>query len=199
MKPRTVPARMSAKRRAQFEAEGRIPFSTIQRKQVSCGSTEGRAGEKPQYGLTHWRGSRKAVKSAQPTAITSIVESNGRIHEQPEAAHGNGCPKSRYQARSAGKPRKPIPSRKKRPRPVSKTQRLRLKALKLIRDRWWAEGKRTCGICGKEILERDEYTLDHIEPGSAKSDAEDNLQPAHFYCNVFLKGSKRNFTLKGKP
>lgn len=77
---------------------------------------------------------------------------------------------------------------------VSNKQKKRLAALKVIRDRWWSEGKRTCGICRRFIMERDEYTLDHIIPGHGKSDHESNLQPAHWLCNS-LKGSRRNFSL----
>jgi hypothetical protein len=161
---------MSARKLAEYKAKhGRLPYSTIQRKEKPCTST----------------GVRSA-KSFGCAAKTATLGQKSRISFAKTA-----------KTKSPIRKRKPIPSRKKRPRPVSKTQRLRLKALKLIRDRWWAEGKRTCGICGKEILERSEYTLDHIEPGSAKSDAEDNLQPAHWLCN-HIKGSRRNFTLKGK-
>jgi hypothetical protein len=111
------------------------------------------------------------------------------------------APKTRVKSISDSKLRKlggkipfsSIPQKRTKPRAISSTQRKRLKALKLIRDKWWAEGKRTCEICKKEILERAEYTLDHIEPGSAKSDAESNLQPAHWLCN-HIKGSRRNFT-----
>src|SRR5689334_18411808 len=76
----------------------------------------------------------------------------------------------------------------------SKRQKARLAELAEIRERWWREHRRMCGICHKEIFTRQAYTLDHIEPGSAKSDAESNLQPAHWICNL-IKGSKRNFTL----
>lgn len=44
-------------------------------------------GEKPQYGWTHWRGSRKRLNGLSPRPSF-----DGRIPEQPEAAHGNGCP-----------------------------------------------------------------------------------------------------------
>lgn len=69
----------------------------------------------------------------------------------------------------------------------------RLGRLDEIRNRWWKEGRRTCGICRKQISARANYTLDHISPGTAKSDAESNLQPAHYDCNI-EKGSRRNFT-----
>jgi 5-methylcytosine-specific restriction endonuclease McrA len=77
---------------------------------------------------------------------------------------------------------------------ITEHQKRRLAKLKEIRDRWWREGKRRCGICGKQINTREEYTLDHIEPGNHKSDDESNLQPAHGICNT-LKGSQRNFHL----
>lgn len=72
-------------------------------------------------------------------------------------------------------------------------QTARLKMLDEIRNRWWKEGKRTCALCHKEIRNRADYTLDHIIPGKAggcKDDAEANLQPAHWDCNV-AKGSTR--------
>lgn len=79
-------------------------------------------------------------------------------------------------------------------RKVSAKQRKKIKARRNIRERWWAEGNRTCGICGKPILEFEDMTNDHIEPGSGKSEAEDNLQPAHQLCNL-VKGSRRNFKI----
>lgn len=82
----------------------------------------------------------------------------------------------------------------KRVKQITQHQRDRLAALKVIRDRWWSEGRRMCGICHKPILTREEYTLDHIEPGHGKSDHESNLQPAHGHCNL-AKGSRRDFSL----
>jgi hypothetical protein len=71
--------------------------------------------------------------------------------------------------------------------------RERLARLAEIRNRWWAEGKRTCCLCGKLIRFRSEYTLDHREPGKmsgCKDHSLENLGPAHFICNV-EKGSRR--------
>jgi len=82
---------------------------------------------------------------------------------------------------------------KKFVRRVSAKQRKRMAARKKLREQWWAEGKRTCGICGREILEFEDMTNDHKLPGSAKSEAPENLQPAHHLCNL-LKGSKRNYS-----
>jgi len=93
------------------------------------------------------------------------------------------------------KPRKPIPK-------ISKKQIARQKILNEIRHRWWNEGKRTCGICKKEITDFNNYILDHILPRKmgrsaniCGTDSESNLQPSHGYpCNT-LKGSRRNFSL----
>ncbi len=54
---------------------------------ASCGGVERHGGGKAQYGGTHWRGS-----AAMPVQ---------QIPKEPEAAHGDGCPNSRYQSRSA--------------------------------------------------------------------------------------------------
>lgn len=51
-----------------------------------------------------------------------------------------------------------------------------------------------CGICDEEIRYFEDLASDHIEPGSAKSDSETNLHPAHQLCNV-IKGSQRNFKI----
>jgi 5-methylcytosine-specific restriction endonuclease McrA len=77
-------------------------------------------------------------------------------------------------------------------RKVSAKQRNKIAVRRKIRERWWAEGNRTCGICGLWILEFEDMTNDHILPGSAKDDSEANLQPAHVWCNN-EKGSIRNF------
>ena len=78
-------------------------------------------------------------------------------------------------------------------RRVSAKQRKRMAARKKLREQWWAEGRRTCGICGREIVEFSDMTNDHKLPGSAKSEAKENLQPAHHICNL-LKASKRNYS-----
>jgi 5-methylcytosine-specific restriction endonuclease McrA len=78
-------------------------------------------------------------------------------------------------------------------RRVSAKQRKRMAARKKLREQWWAEGRRTCGICGLPIQDFMDMTNDHILPGSGKSDAPENLQPAHSLCNL-LKGSKRNYS-----
>lgn len=104
--------------------------------------------------------------------------------------------RQRQPLRRSHKPlkRSRLKPRTKRIRKVSKKQRAKIAARKVIRIRWWAEGNRTCGICGKEILEFEDMTNDHIEPGYAKDDSEKNLQPAHQLCNL-LKGSRRNFKI----
>ena len=78
-------------------------------------------------------------------------------------------------------------------RRVSDKQRKRIAARRKLREKWWAEGRRTCGICGLPIREFEDMTNDHKLPGTAKSDAQENLQPAHSLCNL-LKGSKRNYS-----
>lgn len=48
----------------------------------------------------------------------------------------------------------------------------------------------TCALCGKEISNTQELTLDHIIPRSrGGSDKLHNMQPAHKHCNE-LKGNK---------
>jgi 5-methylcytosine-specific restriction endonuclease McrA len=89
-----------------------------------------------------------------------------------------------------------ITGKRKAIRKVSAKQRGKIKARRTIRERWWAEGKRTCGICGKPILTFEEMVNDHITPGSGKDDSEGNQQPAHGICNL-IKGSRRNFTISG--
>ena len=67
------------------------------------------------------------------------------------------------------------------------------KRLKKLRYKWWDEGRRICGICGKEIVDFYEYVLDHKKPGKmggCKDHSEENLGPAHWLCNL-EKGSKR--------
>jgi len=76
---------------------------------------------------------------------------------------------------------------------VSAKQRKKQADRRKLRERWWAEGNRTCGICGLPIRTFAEMTNDHILPGWGKSDAPENQQPAHIICNN-LKGSKRNYT-----
>ena len=73
-------------------------------------------------------------------------------------------------------------------------QRKRIAVRRTIRERWWDEGRRICGICDKQILTFEEMVNDHIEPGSGKDDSEANQQPAHGICNL-IKGSNRNFKL----
>lgn len=48
----------------------------------------------------------------------------------------------------------------------------------------------TCALCGKEISDACDLTLDHIVPRSCGgSDKLHNMQPAHKHCNE-LKGNK---------
>lgn len=72
-------------------------------------------------------------------------------------------------------------------------QAARLKMLDGIRNRWWKEGKRTCALCGKEIRNRADYTLDHETPGKmggCKNDDIGNLRPAHWSCNEDKGGTR---------
>ena len=64
-----------------------------------------------------------------------------------------------------------------------------------VRTKWWGEryGQLKCGICGRPIYTWDDLVPDHIEPGKmggCKDHSEENLQPAHSWCNL-EKGSKR--------
>lgn len=79
-------------------------------------------------------------------------------------------------------------------RKVSAKQRKKISVRRKWREQQWTEGNRTCGICGRPIVEFEDSTVDHIEPGYAKVDAPINWQMAHGSCNL-IKGSRRNFTL----
>jgi 5-methylcytosine-specific restriction endonuclease McrA len=104
--------------------------------------------------------------------------------------------KKRLEREFGGKlPYSTIAPKKKAVRRVSAKQRKKIAARKVIRLRWWAEGRRKCGICGRQIFTVEESTLDHIVPGSGKDDTERNLQMAHILCNN-EKGSRRNYTPK---
>ncbi len=79
-------------------------------------------------------------------------------------------------------------------RKVSAKQAARQANLNKIRIRWWNEGRHECGICHYKINSFDDYVLDHRKPrgmgGGKRDDSEENLQPAHFWCNT-EKGSRR--------
>jgi 5-methylcytosine-specific restriction endonuclease McrA len=67
-----------------------------------------------------------------------------------------------------------------------------------VRTKWWKErtGHLLCGICSKPIVRWEDLVPDHIVPGKmggCKDHSEENLQPAHHWCNR-EKGSRRNFT-----
>ena len=54
------------------------------------------------------------------------------------------------------------------------------KGFRKIRTSWWAQGHRTCWLCGKPITEQNDYTLDHVVPLSqGGTNALENLKPAH--------------------
>jgi 5-methylcytosine-specific restriction endonuclease McrA len=84
--------------------------------------------------------------------------------------------------------------RRKPPNRISAKQRGKIEDRKELCRKWWAEGRRVCGICHEPINTFEEMVPDHIEPGSGKSEDESNLQPAHGLCNQ-IKGSRRNFTI----
>lgn len=91
-----------------------------------------------------------------------------------------------------GTERKPIKKQSER-------QKLRLRKLEQVRKGWWKESESSgkpliCGICDEQIWHFEDLASDHIEPGSAKSDCETNLQPSHRRCNI-CKGSIRNFKI----
>ena len=77
---------------------------------------------------------------------------------------------------------------------VSTKQAAKQANLNKIRIRWWDEGRRECGICHCPISSFNDYVLDHRKPrgmgGGKRDDSEENLQPAHYLCNL-EKGSKR--------
>ena len=89
--------------------------------------------------------------------------------------------------------RTPLKRRRRPIRKVSAKQRVKMEENRALCDEWWAEGKKTCGICGLQINSRVFMTVDHILPGSGKDNSRANKQPAHRICNG-LKGSKRNYT-----
>lgn len=61
-----------------------------------------------------------------------------------------------------------------------------------------AGGKVLCAICKEPILNRDEFTADHIIPKSkGGKNAQTNLQPAHQICNT-KKGNTVTPTNSGK-
>lgn len=99
-----------------------------------------------------------------------------------------------YQAEHGRKPFSSITGQRKAVRKVSAKQRGKIGVRRRIRERWWAEGNRTCGICDKPILTFEEMVNDHIVPGSGKDDSEANQQPAHSICNL-IKGSRRKFKI----
>jgi hypothetical protein len=91
-----------------------------------------------------------------------------------------------------GKQRKPVKKQ-------SEKQKSRLQYLACVRRNWWKDSMASnkpliCGICDEEIRYFEDLASDHIEPGTAKKDSLDNLQPAHIRCNV-IKGSIRNFKI----
>ena len=64
-----------------------------------------------------------------------------------------------------------------------------------LRKKYWADHPKVmCGICGKEILQWEDFEFDHIEPrgmgGARRNDIGSNLRPAHHACNS-RKGSRR--------
>ena len=67
---------------------------------------------------------------------------------------------------------------------VAKTSR---RTTKIKLQLLWDKGKK-CGICGKEIKEFDDLTVDHIFPiAKGGKNVIENCQLAHKKCNV-LKG-----------
>ena len=65
---------------------------------------------------------------------------------------------------------------------------------KLRRWYWKTNFRIICTLCGKQILEWTDFTLDHKEPrgmGGARRQDKGNLRPAHFSCNA-ERGSRRD-------
>ena len=70
---------------------------------------------------------------------------------------------------------------------------------KETRNRLWKSRPHVCGICGQQIVLKDDMNLDHIVPRSkGGSDDESNLQLSHALCNR-LKGDKESFTIRKQP
>ena len=118
---------------------------------------------------------------------TWLLSSLDSISVNPFTEHASTVLPSNYT-----KQRKPV-------RKQSKKQQARLTKLASIRQRWWRESQETgrplsCGICDEEIRSFEDLASDHVEPGNAKSDSENNLQPAHQLCNL-IKSSQRNFKI----
>lgn len=101
------------------------------------------------------------------------------------------------------KPRSSIPHRRKRPRRKRPELTRRPKQCceswaqisMRVRLKWWEQSnwKLLCALCGKPIEYFSQLVPDHIVPGKmggCKDHSEENLQPAHWWCNN-AKGSKR--------
>lgn len=70
---------------------------------------------------------------------------------------------------------------------------------KETRNRLWKSRPHICGICGQQIVLKDDMNIDHIIPRSkGGSDDESNLQLSHALCNR-LKGDKESFTIRKQP
>jgi len=62
---------------------------------------------------------------------------------------------------------------------------------------WWNEGNRICWLCGKEITDVGDYTIDHVVPLNRGGDnGANNLRPAHGRKRVDCVG---NFARKDGP
>lgn len=154
-------------KRLQQEFGGKIPFSTLRR--TSCNATT----------------AEKKSNAAMSSSLDSISASRNSL--TISAPHVR-----KTLALHFGKPRKPVKKQ-------SEIQKARLQKLANIRRVWWMDAQVShkplvCGICDEEIRYFEDLASDHIEPGSAKSDSETNLHPAHQLCNV-IKGSQRNFKI----
>jgi 5-methylcytosine-specific restriction endonuclease McrA len=162
--------RMSEKQKAKLIGSGSFQFnSTIRR--TSCNAITA--------------GSQFRESKNTPTCTDSDSAPRLKFQSSRNAA-------KTYLSASFGKQRKPVKKQGER-------QKLRLRKLEQVRKGWWKESESSgkpliCGICDEQIWHFEDLASDHIEPGSAKSDSETNLQPSHRRCNI-CKGSIRNFKI----
>jgi len=92
----------------------------------------------------------------------------------------------------------PNPFHRKPPKKITKQRQNDLAGLAVVRRLWWESAEREgriiiCILCEEPIKYFSDLDSDHIEPGKmggCKNHSEDNLQPAHRWCNS-KKGSQR--------
>jgi hypothetical protein len=179
MKPKKPLRKVSKSRERMLNSEignGFLKFnSTIRRE--SCNATTA---------VSNYR-AKTAVNN-----IFSRSDSTSVLQEQLKTNLSRSVFAEKTLSASFGKQRKPVKKQSER-------QNLRLQKLAAIRMKWWTQSEATgeklvCQICDEPIQNFTDLASDHIQPGSAKSDCETNLQPSHRQCNI-CKGSIRNFKI----